>query len=276
MSNLYPCIWFNNNAKEAMQFYSEVFPSVEITDENPVVVIANIEGMKLMGLNGGDRFKPNPSISFMVICEDRWEAESYWEKLIYEGKVLMPLDRYDWSEKYGFVEDKYGVSWQIYTGNYSDVGQKIVPNLMFGGANQGKADLAMDFYLHLFENSKGHGIMRYADGPTAGQVQHAQFDLNGYVVMAMDSGVEQDYSFTPGISLVVECENQESIDYFWNSFTKNGREEMCGWCVDEFGVSWQVVPKELSLLMKDPEKGQLVMAALMKMKKIDIETLRNA
>lgn len=276
MSNLYPCIWFNNNAKEAMQFYKDVFTTVEITDENPVVIIAHIDGIKFMALNGGDSFRPNPSISFMVICEDRWEAERYWEKLIYGGKVLMPLDKYDWSEKYGFVEDKFGVSWQIYTGNYSDVGQKIVPNLMFGGVNQGKADRAIDFYLHLFASSKGSSILRYEDGPAKGQVMHAQFELGDYVMMAMDSGVAQDYSFTPGVSLVIECDNQENIDYFWNNFTNKGREEMCGWCVDEFGVSWQIVPKELSALMKDPEKGQRVMAALMKMKKIDIETLRNA
>ena len=94
--------------------------------------------------------------------------------------------------------------------------------------------------------------------------------------MAMDSFMQHDFNFNEGVSLVVECENQAQIDHFWSKLTEGGEESMCGWLKDKYGVSWQIVPSILGKLMSDPERSQRVIAAFMKMKKFDIETLMNA
>lgn len=275
-NNIYPCLWFNGNAKEAMEFYCSVFPDSKIVADTPMVVNAELDGQLLMGLNGGPQFKPNASISFMVICETTEETDHCWQKLSAGGSVLMPLDKYAWSERYGWVQDKFGISWQIYKGDIREVGQKIVPTLMFAEAQQGKAKEAIHFYVDLFKSSSLSGIMEYGTGATEGQVQHAQFKLNGYVLMAMDSGVPQTFSFTEGISLVLQCDTQEEIDYYWNGFIKLGKESMCGWCKDQFGVSWQIIPRKLPQLMNDPQRAQRVMQEVLKMKKLDIAILENA
>src|SRR5436190_16783521 len=107
-NQIYPCIWYDGNAKEAAEFYCSVFKNSKITSENPMVVIWEMNGEKFMGLNGGPMFKVNPSISFYVVCETMEETDAVWKKLNEGGTVLMPLDKYDWSEKYGWVQDKFG------------------------------------------------------------------------------------------------------------------------------------------------------------------------
>ncbi len=188
----------------------------------------------------------------------------------------MPLDSYAWSDKYGWVEDRFGLSWQIYLSSEGAAAQKIVPTLMYCGVQQGKAEEAINFYTALFKNAWIKNVLKYSNGPFAGQVQHAQIVLDGYTLMAMDSGVPQSFSFTEGISLVLECESQDDIDHYWDAFTKDGSESMCGWCRDAFGVSWQIIPAALAGMMKEPGRAKKVMDELMKMRKLDIARLQNA
>lgn len=274
--SIYPCLWFDGNAKEAMELYCSVFDHSGIVADTPMVVNAELHGQLFMGLNGGPQFKPNASISFMVICATDAEVKKYWEILSKDGTTLMPLGKYEWSENYGWVQDKFGINWQLYLGDIKDVGQKIVPTLMFGEAAQGKAEQAVRFYASVFKRASVTGILKYPAGPAEGQVQHAQFTLDDTVLMAMDSGVPQSFSFTEGISLVVPCATQEEIDHYWNAFTKEGEESRCGWCKDPFGVSWQIIPEVLGELMSNSAQAQNVMAEIMKMKKLDIDTLIHA
>jgi predicted 3-demethylubiquinone-9 3-methyltransferase (glyoxalase superfamily) len=158
--------------------------------------------------------------------------------------------------------------------------QKITPHLWFDN----NAEEAMKFYTSVFKNSKIVSINRYPDEPLnehwqgmAGKVIHAVFELEGQRFMALDGGPM--FKFTEALSLYVECESQEEVDYFWEKLTANGGEEsMCGWLKDKYGLSWQIVPKQLDELMgdKDSEKTGRVMQALLQMKKIDIEGLRRA
>ena len=193
-----------------------------------------------------------------------------------DGMVMMPLDKYDWSERYGFVQDKFGLAWQIMKGKYSDVNQKITPTLLFVGNSFGKAEAAVKYYTEVVKPSSVDGILLYADneGPAAGSVKHSQFLLDGNVFIAMDGYGEHKFAFNEGISFVVECKDQEEIDYYWNTLTSDGgQESMCGWLKDKFGVSWQIIPKNIGTLMMDPVNGQKAMQALMQMKKIDIAKL---
>jgi len=230
-----------------------------------------------MCLNGGPAYKPNPSISFYVICETIIEIETAWNKLKEGGNVLMPLDKYDWSEKYGWVQDKFGISWQLAFGEFKDVGQKFTPTLMFTKKQAGRAEEAISLYTSVFDNSSIVGILKYTAGENdvLGYVKHAQFKLGQQVLMAMDSSLSHDFYFNEAVSLVVECDTQKEIDFYWGKLGLEGEEGQCGWLKDKFGVSWQVVPSILGKLMNDPEKAPRVMQAFMKMKKFEIEKLVN-
>lgn len=277
-NSIYPCLWFNGNAKEAAQFYSSVFDNSVITSENQFVSIFESAGQKFMCLNGGPEFSFNPSISFFVVFETEEELDRTWNKLVNKGDVLMALDKYEWSPKYGWLSDQYGVSWQLSVGKFEQIGQKFTPTLMFTGAQSGNAEEAIRFYTSLFANSDIVGILRYSkeDGDTEGNIKHAQFKLNNQVFMAMDSSLEHHFGFNEAVSFVVECDTQQEIDYFWNKFTLEGEEGQCGWLKDKFGVSWQIVPSVLDSLMSDPTRSARVVDAFMKMKKFEIEKLVTA
>ena len=275
---IYPCLWFDKNAKEAAEFYCSVFTDSVITAENPMVVSFESEGQKFMCLNGGPQFMFNPSTSFFVLYENREELDKAWQSLSEGGSELMPLDSYEWSDRYGWVQDKFGVSWQLYLGRMQDVGQKFSLSFLFTGAQNGKAGQALEFYTSVFDDSGVSGILKYAQGENEveGNVKHAQFHLGDHVFMATDSTMEHPFSFNEAISLVVDCETQDEIDYYWDKLTDGGEESQCGWLKDKFGVSWQIVPAILGKLMSDPSRSQRVIHAFMQMKKFDIEKLVNA
>ena len=275
-NKIYPCLWFDGKAKEAAELYVETFGNARIVDENPIVIILEVHGQKIMLLNGGPMYQPNPSISFMVTCENKEEVDRMWHQLMEGGFAMMPLDSYPWSERYGWVQDRFGISWQLYFGKMSDIGQKICPTLMFTHDQFGKAEEAIHFYTGLFPNSSTTGILKYSkeDEDEEGKVKHAQFSIDGFVMMAMDSSFDHPFRFSEGISIAVDCDTQEEIDHYWDKMTADGGEEsMCGWLKDKFGVSWQIVPAILPKLMADPEKSQKVIEAFMKMRKFDIDVL---
>ena len=148
MSNsIYPCIWFNGNAREAAELYCDAFEDSSVSSENPFVVMLSIKEQSLMLLNGNAALKPTPAISFTILCSSKAALENAWNKLSANGSVLMPLDKYDWSEQYGWVQDQYGVNWQLSIGIMADAEQYLVPAFMFTGNKAGKAAEAVSFYI---------------------------------------------------------------------------------------------------------------------------------
>jgi predicted 3-demethylubiquinone-9 3-methyltransferase (glyoxalase superfamily) len=277
-NEIYPCLWLDGKAKEAAEFYCSIFSNTKIKEENPLVVTIESNEQRFMLLNGGPMFTINPSISFFVVCETEEETNQAWEKLLEGGSVLMPLDQYDWSTKYGWLQDKYGVNWQLSFGKMEDVGLKFSPSLLFCGQQNGRAEEAIRFYTSIFQPSNITGILKYAanDNETVGNIKHAQFSLGKHVFMAMDSSYPHAFSFNEGVSFVVECETQGEIDYYWEKLSAVPEAEQCGWLKDQFGISWQIVPSVLKTLMSDPTRSERVVNAFMQMKKFDIDTLLNA
>ena len=272
-------MWFDGNAKDAATFYCTVFNNANITSDTPIMITFNLAGQNFMGLNGGPMYKPNASVSFYVVCESLDEIDNTWQKLAEGGNVLMPLNKYPWSEKYGWLNDKYGISWQLSLGKLTDIGQKITTVLMFTQQQAGKAENAIRFYTSVFKDSSTKLIARYEAGESdvEGTIKHAQFILGGQLFMALDSSLPHLFSFTEGISLVVPCNTQQEIDFYWNKLTEGGEESMCGWLKDQFGVSWQIVPDALgSLVTGEPEKAGRVMQVMLQMKKFDLDKLINA
>lgn len=274
---IYPCIWcMDNNAREMANFYLSVFPDTKITDESQYVSMITVGGQRIMLLNDNTESAPNPSISLMYMSTSEKEVEDLYVKLTEGGSTLMALDSYPFSPKYAWVEDRYGVSWQLITAEAKDIIQKVVPTMMFTGDNNGKAEEAIHLYTSLFPESEIRGILRYTgeEGETRGNIQHAEFVVNGYLMMAMDSSYPHAFNFNEGVSLVVECDTQEEIDHYWDGLTADGgKEVMCGWLTDKYGVSWQITPSEFEeLILKSPK----VFEAMLKMKKIDIGKLKEA
>ncbi len=295
-----PHLWFDPEkrpAEDAAAFYTSIFKNSktgtisrygesgkEIHRQRPGSIMTldfTIENQDFIALNGGPYFQFNPSISFFVICESKEEIHEIWEKLDENSQVLMPLDRYEWSSLYGWIQDKFGVNWQLILEEPRSTTQKIVPSFFFTGKSQGKAEEAIKFYTTVFKNSKIEGILKYAEADkneyARGTVKHAQFQLEGQTFMAMDSGMENDFPFNESISFLINCDTQEEIDYYWNKLSAVPESEQCGWLKDKFGVSWQVAPSALiNKMMQDPntEKRERVIASFMQMKKFDIEKLK--
>lgn len=287
-----PFLWFDNNAEEAVNFYTSIFKnskkgtvtrynedSAKASGQQPGSVMTSsfqIYGHEFAALNGGPIFKFNPSVSFFIVLENEKEVDNLWNALVDGGEVLMELQKYDWSEKYGWVQDKFGLSWQVGLGKKEDVGGNTVSSsLLFVGKKFGKAKEAINFYKSVFKESEIEGIRENPDGT----VIHAQFYLYGETFMVMESNEDHKFDFNEAISFVINCEDQKEVDYFWNKLTADGGEEgVCGWLKDKYGVSWQVVPTILKNLLsdKDPEKSQRAVKAMLQMKKINIAELEHA
>jgi len=293
MQKITPFLWFDNQAEEAADFYVSLFKNSKINNtmryneesakasgrEAGSVMTIGFEllGQKFAAINGGPVFKFNPSISFSINLETEDEVEKLWSALIDGGSALMDLGKYDWSEKYGWLQDKYGISWQISIGQKESLKNVIMPSMLFVGGNFGRADEAINFYNSLFENSEICVIVHAPKGENeSGQkVLYSQFNLNGSEFIIMENEFEHAFNFNEAISFAVNCKGQKEVDYFWDKFIEEGTESMCGWLKDKFGVSWQIVPEELhkALGNPDPAKAQKAMQAMLKMKKIIIADL---
>ena len=158
--------------------------------------------------------------------------------------------------------------------------QKITPFLWFDN----QAEAAANFYVSIFKNSKIKGVTRYdgqsaqASGQPAGTVMTVSFQLEGQEFVALNGGPH--FKFSEAVSFVVNCKTQQEVDFYWEKLSAGGDEkaQMCGWLKDKYGLSWQIVPADLGKLLqdKDPKKSQRVMEALLKMKKLDVKTLKQA
>lgn len=284
-----PFLWFNGNAEEAMNFYLSVFKNSKALDitrygeagpgpkDSVMSATFRLEGHTFYALNGGPEFTFTPSTSFYVSCKTLPEIKKLWERLSEGGMVMMELDKYPFSERYGWVQDKFGISWQLIL---SPDTNKITPFLMFCGKYQGMAEEAMNFYVSLFKNSGIQSIMRYKeeDAGQTGKVVHAEFKLQGQKFMAMDSAIDIQFTFTSAISYFVNCKTQREVDDFWDKLSEGGEKMQCGWLKDKYGVTWQIVPTVLGDLLRDPDpvKAGKVMNAMMQMGKIDIKELKHA
>lgn len=290
MRNITPHLWFDREAKEAADFYVSIFPDSRVTSVRTIhdtpsgdcdIVSFELFGQPFMSISAGPDFKFNPSVSFLVACQTKEEAQAFWEKLSEGGSALMPLGAYPFSDLYGWTQDRYGPSWQVMSFGDNEVGQRVTPTVMFVGDVCGKAEEAINFYASVFDNASVGPIDRYGPGEEPdkeGTVRHAGFTLEGNQFAAMDSALAHEFSFNEAISFIVECDSQEEIDHYWNSLTAVPEAEQCGWLKDKFGLSWQVSPSRLDEMMREGTEKQLdrVTKAFLQMKKFDLAELAKA
>ncbi|WP_035052324.1 VOC family protein [Carnobacterium pleistocenium] len=290
MQKIVPYFWCNQEAAEAAEFYSSLFDYSSITsrmeiDDTPSGTVETVNftlaGQSFMAISAGPRFKFTPAISFQIFCDTIEEAEHLWQELSKDGHVLIPLGADKISDKYGWTEDRYGLSWQILHLPNQLIAQKIVPTLLFSGEQCGKAKEAMAFYTSVFDNAAIDGLHYYGEGDEQNQlgtVMYGLFDLEGLGFVAMDSGKLNGFTFNEAVSFMVNCNTQEEIDYYWEELSAVPEAGQCGWLKDKYGVSWQIIPTIMKKLTttKDPDQLKRVTQAFLKMKKIDIAELKKA
>ncbi|RRJ64931.1 VOC family protein [Paenibacillus oralis] len=292
-----PHLWFDKEAKEAAEFYCTVFPDSKITSAATLrdtpsgdsdLVSFTVWGHPFMAISAGPYFKINPSISFIVNFDPSREGnarellDEAWSKLSKDGTALMPLDKYPFSERYGWIQDKYGVSWQLMLTNPDgEPRPAIIPSMMFVGENYNKAEDAREFYLSVFRNAKPGSLFRYGPGHEPDReeaVMFTDFMLENTWFAAMDSAYEHHFNFNEAVSLLVNCETQEDIDYYWEKLSAVPEAEQCGWLKDKYGVSWQISPAAMDEMMTKgtPEQIDRVTQAFLKMKKFNLAELQKA
>ncbi|MEW6093285.1 MAG: VOC family protein [Chloroflexota bacterium] len=289
MQKITPFLWFDSQAEEAVNFYTSLFKDSKVLnvtrygEAGPgpagTVMTMNFQlsGQDFTALNGGPEFKFTPAISLFANCDSEEEIDRLFERLSAGGAILMELGKYPFSDKFCWINDRYGVSWQL---NLASGVQKITPFLTFVGKQHGKAEEAMNLYVSLFENSSIQAIQRYGpeSGESEGTVMHARFSLDGQEFMAIDGGLVHNWTFTEAVSLFVNCKTQKEVDLLWQKLTEGGEESQCGWLKDRYGVSWQIVPTALGSLIggPDPAGAQRAVQAMLQMRKLDLAALQRA
>lgn len=285
-----PHLWYDKEAREAAELYTSVFPDSKITNVTTLrdtpsgdsdIVSFEMAGQPFMAISAGPFFKFNPSISFQVHFKTKDEVDKAWNKLTEGGMALMELGEYPWSARYGWLQDRFGLSWQLMFTGDAETKQKIVPAIMYVGEVCGKAEEAIKHYVSVFQDGKVESIQRYGKGEDPdkeGTVKQAAFSLFGQKFAAMDSAYPHQFAFNEAVSFIVHCDTQQVIDRYWASLSAVPEAEQCGWLKDKFGLSWQIVPTAMDEMMAggNPEQIARVTQAFLPMKKLDIAVLQRA
>ncbi len=294
-----PHLWFDTQAKQAAELNTTLLPHSRIDNFSTLhdtpsgdcdTVTFTMNGYTFMAISAGPLFKPTPAVSFMINFDPSQDPDAakrideVWAKLADGGTALMPIDKYPFSPRYGWIQDKFGVSWQLMLTNPAgEPRPSIIPSIMFIGSNAGKAEEATDFYLSLFRDAKRGTLARYPKGASPndpeGTIMFTDFMLENEWFAAMDSGFPHKFPFGgEGISFLIHCDNQEEIDYYWEKLSAVPQAEQCGWLKDKYGLTWQVTPRLLHEMMSTgtPEQIKRVTQAFLQMKKFDIAALERA
>jgi predicted 3-demethylubiquinone-9 3-methyltransferase (glyoxalase superfamily) len=295
MQKITPFLWFDDNAEEAVNFYASIFENSKVgtiarydeasaaasgrPKDSVMTASFQLSYQDFVALNGGPQFKFNESVSLFVYCESDKNTELLYEKLSDGGSAIMPIGKYDWSEKYAWIKDKFGLSWQL-TVEKINSSQKVLPSLLFVNEKFARVKEAVNHYVNIFPDSK---IIFEVPNPKLENIPEeslafAQFSIAGTLFNALSGQGHHNFDFNEAISFAVNCETQKEIDYYWEKLSAVPQAEMCGWLKDKYGVSWQIVPTILNKLLsdKDTKKSQSVMKAMLQMKKINIAELEQA
>ena len=297
MQKITPHLWFDSEAEEAVKLYTSLFPQSSIgktthyteagfeihkqTAGKVMTIDFELAGQKFIALNGGPFFKFTPATSFSIACETAEEVNAYWAQLSEGGKALMELGSYPFSDRYGWTNDRFGLSWQVMLVKNLPIKQKITPTFLFVGDKCGKTKEAIIFYTAIFPNSGIDYMTPYGHNPGPDKpdfIMHAGFSLAGHKFAAMDSAMQHKFTFNEAVSFLVECKDQSEIDFYWDKLTIGGdlNAQQCGWLKDQFGISWQINPTVLHQMLDDadPAAEERVTNAFLKMKRFDIAELQ--
>lgn len=285
MQKIIPHLWFDTEAAEAAEQYAGLFEnsrviSRHILPDTPSGDAEQVEfelaGLKCSAISAGPYFKFNPSISFMVSCKDKEEVDRLYNALC--ADVLMPLDAYPFSKYYAWIQDRYGLNWQLMLDENWEAHSKIRPVLLFSGEACGKAEEALDLYVSIFSEAEKVFVNRYGEGEAhdkRAKINYSEVNLGGIQLVAMDHGYGAEFTFNEAFSLMVLCQDQKEIDEYWDKLSYVPEAEQCGWVKDRFGLSWQITPANMNELIYGGTEEDLkrLTEVFLKMKKFDLAEL---
>ncbi|MEN6635439.1 MAG: VOC family protein [Clostridiaceae bacterium] len=290
MQKIIPHLWFDTQAVEAAKWYASIFEQAELTSVTQLhgtpsgdvdTVEFTLDGVDLSAISAGPFFELNSSISLMVTCRSAEEVDALYASLGDGATLLMPLDAYPFSKRYVWLKDRFGLDWQLCYFETNEITQKIRPVLLFAAEVCGRAEEALMFYRSVFPDALPGYFNHYSPGeaqdPRA-KTNYAEMTLMGFQFVAMDHGFGGDEVFNEAFSFMVLCRDQAEIDYYWEKLSAVPEAEQCGWLKDPFGLSWQIVPEQLSEMLATalPEEAERITEAFLGMKKLDIAALEQA
>lgn len=290
MQKIIPHLWYDTEAVEAAQWYVKLFEDSKIIHVSTIpdtpsgdaeTVDFQLAGMRFFAISAGPYFAFNPSISLMVSCSNPQEVDRLYAELNVNGTELMSLGEYPFSKRYAWIQDKYGLSWQIMLVDNMTERRRIRPTLLFAGEACGKAEKALHYYLSIFEGASKGDVNYYQTGEpmdARAKINYAELNLLGNQFIAMDHGFGGDFTFNEAFSLMILCASQGEIDYFWDKLSFAPEAEQCGWVKDQFGLSWQIVPENLNDILANgtEEEVKRINQAVLQMKKLDIAAIESA
>lgn len=246
-----PTIRCCGNAVERARALAGVFREATVVEEHPGGAVVAVHGTRLCLVDGDGADAPNPSISALLNLDPaalggEAEAIAYLDELydrLSGGGVLMPLQEYPFSRRYAWVRDEVGFTWQLMlTDPAGEPRPFLTPSFMFGGVADGNAEPATNAWLELFDGSGRGNLFRYGAGaPVAeGSIMFTDFRLGGQWFAAMDSGTFHDFTFGPGVSMMVLCRDEAEVERLRAGLAADPAAGRDGSCVDRWGVSWQV------------------------------------
>ena len=290
MQRIIPHLWYDKEALEAAKGYENLFENSKIISTTTItdtpsgdaeMVEFQLAGLKFSAISAGPYFALNPSISLMIACATPDEVNRLYDNLSPGGFELMPLGEYSFSKRYAWIQDKYGLNFQLFFVENMDEHQRIRPTLLFTEEVCGRAEEAIEYYLSVFKGSSSGYINHYLPGEATDErakVNYGEVNIGDTQLIVMDHGYGGDFTFNEAFSFMVLCDNQEEIDYYWDLLSFVPEAEQCGWLKDKFGLSWQIVPSNMNDVMMNGTKQEVqrVTEAFLKMKKFDLAALEQA
>lgn len=287
MQPIIPHLWYNTEAKEAVAFYVDLFGgkidwTYTITDTpsgDSDLIQFQLGDMTLAAISAGPYFKLNESMSLMVNVADKDEVTRLYQALSEGGHILMPLGEYPFSPYYVWLEDRFGLSWQLSYAPDLDKPYQFDICLLFSQDQVGLAQPMLNYYKDKLPQASVGQLSYYGEGEAAveaAKLNYAELLVAGQKLIVMDHGYGGEASFNEAFSLMVYVDSQDELNFYYDLLSAVPEAEMCGWVKDQFGISWQIVPR---ILMEaydtaSPEQIKAVNAAVMTMKRLDIGTIQ--
>lgn len=290
MQQIIPHLWFDTQAVEAANWYVSLFEHSSLNrisqlHDTPSGDVDTVDftlgGVEFFAISAGPFFSLNSAVSLMVTCYSADEVDRLYEKLSDGASIMMPLGEYPFSKRYVWLEDRFGLNWQLCYFETTEITQKIRPVLLFGADVCGRAEEALQFYQSVFPDNVPGYVNHYLPGEAGdprAKTNYAELTLLGHQFVAMDHGIGGDETFNEAFSFLVLCDTQEQIDYYWEKLSAVPEAEQCGWLKDKFGLSWQIAPRVLNEMLSaaTPEEAKRITEAFLQMKKLDIRALEKA
>ncbi len=287
MQPIIPHLWYDTEAKEAVAFYVDLFGgkidwTYTITDTpsgDSDLIQFQLGDMTLAAISAGPYFKLNESMSLMVNVASKYEVTRLYQALSEGGRILMPLGEYPFSPYYVWLEDRFGLSWQLSYAPDLDKPYQFDICLLFSQEQVGLAQPMLDYYKDKLPQASVGQLSYYGEGEAAveaAKLNYAELLIAGQKMIVMDHGYGGEASFNEAFSLMVYVDSQDELNFYYDLLSAVPEAEMCGWVKDQFGISWQIVPRMLmeAYDTASPETIKAVNDAVLTMKRLDFATIQ--